>query len=157
MIVPRPLAIAAVICAAVLNGCERVDRTACSPIESEAAAEHDYLHDVDKEAPQMAAFKRQQYAKFCVQKWGYTLGSVGASADNVIAEAVLGACQEPLKGLVEAERRRDSNNGDIALGVDSVLTGERVTREIAVQTRFRQIALFYVVQGRAGRCSVPLK
>lgn len=148
---------AALIAAAMLTGC---GPSPCSPIMSEADAQRLFLKETPGETPSTLRINRQNYAEYCVQKWGYTLGAQGGSSEQITADAVMGACQEPIHALVSAQMYetldRDSKfAGMIDTGL-SWLTGVSVKNEVADQERFHQLALFAVVQGRAGHCLVPV-
>jgi hypothetical protein len=75
----------------------------------------------------------------CVHRWAYRL-AVGSEATATVAEAVVGGCREPI--IRQAMQ-------------DAPSIAEFEKRLAGTRARFREEALFYVVQARAGRCPIP--
>lgn len=73
----------------------------------------------------------------CVHKWGYRL-AVSQDPAEVVAKAVVEACQDAIDWKV---------NQSILSTQAEVLAD--------IKDRAPKMALFRVVQGRAGRCTVP--
>ena len=112
-----PIPLTVVVFATGLGACGAAgnNRDVCSPIVSEATAEQTWLM-IDPKQPatqgllgqpiDKQAYSRRGYMDFCVQKWGYVLGP-GNAVNESSAEAVIGACAEPLKELDLAEGQED--------------------------------------------------
>ena len=91
----------------------------------------------------------------CLHRWGYTLAAATDTADDV-AQAVVAACtpaltrwnQQALGGMAAGE-------GQAAEQAPSLLTGQPTTPVIEHFNYAQNRALFYVVQGRAGKCAPP--
>ena len=87
----------------------------------------------------------------CLHRWSYALAKSTDEADTV-AQAVLAACTAPLSRW---NQQAIGAGSTAAPEAPSLLTGE-TTNPIAAHTEFAHgRALFYVVQGRAGKCAGP--
>jgi hypothetical protein len=86
----------------------------------------------------------------CAKRWAYSLASSRDRAD-VVAEAVVGACNAQLTGWNRASLGPPAGDGDAA----SLTTGQ-ITSPIQEHMGFIHArALLYVVQARAGACAPP--
>lgn len=112
----------------------------CSPIITDQAAQEMYLKDIYSKPRDDQLRRRQRYADFCVQEWGYTLASTPRAGDSTIIDAVIGACEAPWKEANDA--------ADAARSQGEPLVDRRASLE-----QLRRKAAFYVIQGRAGHCS----
>lgn len=97
----------------------------------------------------------------CLHRWGYTLAASSDRAQEV-AQAVVAACTPALTRWNQqmlATAASSSSGGqvpNVAEAAPSLLTGQTTT-PIAEHYNYAQgRALFYVVQGRAGKCAPPL-
>lgn len=96
----------------------------------------------------------------CLHRWGYTLAASSDRAQEV-AQAVVAACSPALtrwNQQILAQAASGSTGGqvpNVAEAAPSLLTGQSTT-PIAEHYNYAQgRALFYVVQGRAGKCAPP--
>jgi hypothetical protein len=88
----------------------------------------------------------------CLHRWGYRLAPSGDSAD-VAARAVVAACGEALsrwntQTLNQAGPTGSQASLDLHTGKSTTILEQRYDYA-------ESKALFYVVQGRAGRCAAP--
>ena len=87
----------------------------------------------------------------CVRRWAYSLAP-SRDAAEVVAEAVVGACNTP---LAKWNSQALSQPGGAEASAASLTTGEPTT-PIAEHNAFGHArALLYVVQARAGACAPP--
>jgi hypothetical protein len=85
----------------------------------------------------------------CLHRWSYALAKSTDGAD-LVAQAAVAACSAPL-----SRWNQQAVGAGAPPEAPSLLTGE-TTNPIAAHTEFaRGRALFYVVQGRAGKCPGP--
>lgn len=77
----------------------------------------------------------------CVYKWAYRLKSA-PDASDVVAKAVVGACQEPV--TMKAQALSQGKETSVFLAVDDV-----------VRKQATELATFRVAQARAGDCRTP--
>ena len=90
----------------------------------------------------------------CLHRWGYTLARSDDDAD-VVADAVVAACSTPLARWNQQTLSQSAGGGNAPQEAPSLLTGQP-TNPIAAHAAFAQRqAIFYVVQGRAGKCDPP--
>ena len=96
----------------------------------------------------------------CLHRWGYTLAASSDRAQEV-AMAVVAACSPALTRwnqqmvAVAASGSTGGQVPNVAESAPSLLTGQTTT-PIAEHYNYAQgRALFYVVQGRAGKCAPP--
>ena len=86
----------------------------------------------------------------CAKRWAYSLASSRDRAD-VVAEAVVAACNAQLTGWNRASLGGPAGDGEAA----SLTTGQ-LTSPIQEHMGFiHNRALLYVVQARAGACAPP--
>lgn len=93
----------------------------------------------------------------CLHRWGYTLAAAGDPAESV-AQATVAACASFLtrwnqQGLVSGAGGSQPATG--AEEAPSLLTGQPTNPLTEHYTYAQGRALFYVVQGRAGKCAPP--
>lgn len=88
----------------------------------------------------------------CLHRTGYRLARAADPAE-VVAQATVAACGEALsRWNTQAVSQPQTAGGDTAV---DLITGQP-SSQIAQRYQFAQgRALYYVVQGRAGRCEVP--
>jgi hypothetical protein len=91
----------------------------------------------------------------CLHRWGYALAASPDPADQV-AQAVVAACSTTLtRWNQQAMSPMGPGGGSAPQQAPSLLTGEP-TNPMAERFSYAQMrALFYVVQGRAGKCRAP--
>jgi hypothetical protein len=87
----------------------------------------------------------------CVHRWAYRLARSKEAPDQV-AEAVLGACHEPISRYIRSIAERSSDADRV---YRSPLTNRETTFAADEFAQRRLEAKFHVVQARAGRCKVP--
>jgi hypothetical protein len=74
----------------------------------------------------------------CVHRWAYRLAA-GSEATATVADAVVGGCRE----TIIRQAMQSSSSPD---EFEEILAGTR--------SRFKEEALFYIVQARAGNCPI---
>ena len=90
----------------------------------------------------------------CLHRWAYTLAGSTDSADEV-AQATVAACASSLSRWNQQGLATNPGGPADAASAPSLVTGQP-TNPIAEHYAFAQgRALFYVVQGRAGKCAPP--
>lgn len=94
----------------------------------------------------------------CLHRWGYTLAASSDRAQEV-ALAVVAACSPALtrwnQQILGTGAQGAAQGQSLAEPAPSLLTGQNTT-PIAEHYNYAQArALFYVVQGRAGKCAPP--
>ncbi|MCR5877650.1 hypothetical protein [Phenylobacterium sp. J367] len=92
----------------------------------------------------------------CLHRWGYALAGSSDPADQV-AGAVVAACMPALTRWNQQSLAPTAGptGGAPPSEAQSLITGED-TNAMAERYRYAQDrALFYVVQGRAGKCAAP--
>lgn len=90
----------------------------------------------------------------CLHRWGYTLAASSDRAQEV-AMAVVAACSPALTRWNQQMLGASTQGQSPAEPAPSLLTGQNTT-PIAEHYNYAQArALFYVVQGRAGKCAPP--
>jgi len=93
----------------------------------------------------------------CLHRWGYTLAASSDRAEEV-AQAAVAACTPALTRWNQQALSVPTAGGQAAAPAESapsLLTGQATT-PIAEHYNYAQArALFYVVQGRAGKCAPP--
>lgn len=92
----------------------------------------------------------------CLHRWGYTLAASSDRAQEV-AQAAVAACTPALtrwnqQMLAAMANGQGSGSGETA---PSLLTGQPTTPITEHYNYAQGRALFYVVQGRAGKCAAP--
>lgn len=94
----------------------------------------------------------------CLHRWGYALAAGPDPADQV-AGAAVAACSSVLaRWNQQAVTPMPGPTGEAAGGAveaPSLLTGETTTAAAEHYAFAQRRALFYVVQGRAGKCAAP--
>lgn len=88
-------------------------------------------------------------ARGCVHRWAYRLAGSADPSDRV-AEAAMGGCRDAIDKIV-VEHLAEGGT----LPAREPLTGRIVDERAAVFQELRTLALFHVLQARAGHCSVP--
>lgn len=92
----------------------------------------------------------------CLHRWGYTLARADDDSADVVADAVVAACAAPLARWNQQSLGMAAASGSSAPAeAPSLLTGEPTTPIRAHAEFAAQRSLFYVVQGRAGKCAPP--
>lgn len=122
--------------AACSQGGERI----CSPPLPLSAA-HDKLIVSQGVAEVLAA---REAAEACVHRWGYRLASAPDAAETVARAVVAGCDDAPAYSLQARTALLQKHN--MAFDGGSM---------VAERERLKGLALFRVVQARAGRCPVP--
>ncbi len=87
----------------------------------------------------------------CIHRWAYRLAKSSETPDQV-ADAVIGACQDPIRSYIRSLEERSS---DVGVLFRSPLTNKETTFSADLIEGYRLKAKFHVVQARAGRCKVP--
>lgn len=93
----------------------------------------------------------------CLHRWGYTLAASSDPAESV-AQATVAACAAYLTRWNQQGLSTGAGGGQPAAGAEeapSLLTGQPTNPLTEHYTYAQGRALFYVVQGRAGKCSPP--
>ena len=150
----RSLLVAGMTLAALgLAACNEAERTAnsriCTPFADTAAS--------NAAAPGAAAPAADPSAALddCLHRWGYTLAASSDTADDV-AQAAVAACTPALtrwnQQTLSAAGAPGAAPNETA---PSLLTGQQTTPIIEHYNYAQNRALFYVVQGRAGKCAPP--
>lgn len=118
--------------------------TGAAKSAEEASAVRAARQSTDK-TPAARYETERAYVDDCLRRWSYVLAESDGSSSEVAA-SVVEACAEPMASLRMAAARLTE-----ARWVDEQ-TGEPVTLERAIAQRGRTRAIFYMVQGRLGRC-----
>jgi hypothetical protein len=93
--------------------------------------------------PAKSAQEQAELTKGCVHRWSYRLaGAPGSNSE--IAKAVIGACREALM----VERNFYLNAGE------TTTLAALEQRKKQLEAEYLEMALFHVVQARAGHCEV---
>jgi hypothetical protein len=155
------IAIAAALAALSLAGCNKpAGSEICTPFAATSAS--GAAQTPAPGAPQLvpAAGDPVSALDDCLHRWGYTLAASSDRAQEV-AQAVVAACTPALTRWNQqmlATAATGSSGGhvpNVAEAAPSLLTGQTTT-PIAEHYNYAQgRALFYVVQGRAGKCAPP--
>lgn len=92
----------------------------------------------------------------CLHRWGYTLAASADRAEEV-SRAVVAACTPALTRWNQQTLAASAAGmqGGEAESAPSLLTGQPTTPMIEHFNYAHNRALFYVVQGRAGKCAPP--
>lgn len=91
----------------------------------------------------------------CLHRWGYTLAASSDTADDV-AQAVVAACTPALTRWNQQMLSGAAGPGPSpSETAPSLLTGQQTTPIVEHYNYAQNRALFYVVQGRAGKCAPP--
>lgn len=93
----------------------------------------------------------------CLHRWGYTLAASSDRAQEV-AQAVVAACTPALTRWNQQSLSASAMGGQGAAPAEeapSLLTGQPTTPILEHYNYAQARALFYVVQGRAGKCAPP--
>lgn len=89
----------------------------------------------------------------CLHRTGYRLARASDPAD-IVAQATVSACGDALSRWNQQAVSQPATAGAADAAVDLV-TGQSIS-QLAQRYQYAQgRALYYVVQGRAGRCDVP--
>ena len=108
-----------------------------------ACSSHNDPNICTSPAPLWAPRTRADVAQNCVHRWSYRLARA-PGPNPEIAVATLGACDEAFDYWAEDRRRREN------------LPNERLPEiKQAIRQQMQQLALYRVVQARAGNCDVP--
>jgi hypothetical protein len=83
--------------------------------------------------------------KSCIHRWSYRLSNAPGS-NSEIAKAVIGGCREAL--MRERNLYLDSSK-------DGMTSAELETLKLKLEADYTELALFHVVQARAGHCKIP--
>jgi hypothetical protein len=157
MFMRRSLLVAGVTLAALgLTACNKAERQGagsriCTPFADAANA------NTNNAAPGMVApapaADPAAALDDCLHRWGYTLAASSDTADDV-AQAAVAACTP---ALTRWNQQTLSGAGGPAPSesAPSLLTGQQTTPIIEHYNYAQNRALFYVVQGRAGKCAPP--
>lgn len=131
----------------ILTGCapKAAKNSICNPVPSQTESSrtrYDLPPTTDPNYRAVRATKAGDFADACLQRWSYRLAS-GPDPAPVVAAAVSAVCSTPVRESAYASHAAWAPDQDFDTSV----------RETVEEKR--QLALFYVVQGRAGRCRAP--
>ena len=90
-----------------------------------------------------SSVEQLETTEMCIHKWAYRLGR-GAGSNTEIARATVGACREALDYYLKFKVEE-------ANATDEPFSDEQWQESAK---RFEELALFRVVQGRAGQCTI---
>jgi hypothetical protein len=90
----------------------------------------------------------------CLHRWGYTLAGTSDSAEAV-AQAVMAACTGALSRWNQQGLTAGGVLGAQPTEAPSLVTGQPSNPMAEHYSYAQNRALFYVVQGRAGKCAAP--
>ena len=128
----------------VLAGCGSGNGDICTaPVTLEkamAAIGQPYQANVGVTEAAQRSMRYADFATACVHRWSYRLAKSPDSATTV-ADAVVAGCDVPLRNWSVAR--------------SEAFTDYRTNAYEATQAELRNLALFHVVQARAGNCPVP--
>lgn len=139
-----------------IAGCDRPNDKICTTPTPEPQA-LEWLKQIPDAEPGVAVSMQERYLDNCILKWAYRVAK-SPDPSPVAAEAVLGACLEPIERTVlyrDMRRSSEARQGLVDLPAYSIETGKGVTNEVRAFEKYRRLSLFYVVQARAGNCAVP--
>lgn len=100
------------------------------------------------------SLRKEETAKNCVHKWAYRLARSTDPADDV-AEAVMGACWDTVFPWAYARYDAARSRGFAGEVTVSTRTGREIPYGEDAYEELRALALFHVVQARAGHCRLP--
>ena len=154
----RSLLVAGMTLAALgLTACNRAERTAGSRICTPFAEAPKAAGAAAPGAPAPAADPSAALDD-CLHRWGYTLAASSDGAEEV-AQAVVAACTPALtrwnQQTLGAPPMAGGEAQAAAESAPSLLTGQPTTPIIEHFNYAQNRALFYVVQGQAGKCAPP--
>jgi len=92
----------------------------------------------------------------CLHRWGYTLAASSDRADEV-AQAAVAACTSAIAQWNQQGLTTGAVPTAPAAEAQSLVTGEPSNAMAEHYAYARNRALFYVVQGRAGKCAAPAR
>ncbi|CAN7558326.1 hypothetical protein LJR225_004088 [Phenylobacterium sp. LjRoot225] len=156
-----PSLIAAVaLTALAVAACNNPDRAAsriCTPFAAANASANPGPAAPGVAQPLPAAADPAAALDDCLHRWGYTLAASSDRAQEV-AQAAIAACTPALtrwnQQTLSAPAAGSQGPGP-AETAPSLLTGQATTPIVEHYNYAQARALFYVVQGRAGKCAPP--
>jgi len=145
-----------------LSACNKADREhgagsrICTPFPEAAADANANMAAPGAIAPSPAADPAAALDD-CLHRWGYTLAVTTDTAESV-ADAAVAACTPALTRWNQQTLGAAAAGGQAPSAAEtapSLLTGQQTTPLIEHFNYAQNRALFYVVQGRAGKCAPP--
>lgn len=132
-----------------VTGCSQVgpNDAICEPLPSMLMSEDDSSRHTNP-------IYQRALATQCIHRLAYRLAMSGDPAP-VVADAVMGGCESAVfQAAYTAEADDQGRGAEAPMGFDS-LTGEAINRYEQSAREFRRMALFRVVEARAGNCAIP--